>query len=68
MLAILIFTVASESAFTISIRILDVFRSSLTPKLVEALIYTQDYIRLALKLFLIEETIKELENLKRVIF
>ena len=46
-LAIPITTVASESAFSTSGRILDDFRSSLTPFMVEALVCTQDWMRRA---------------------
>ena len=44
LLVIPISTVASESAFSTSGRVLDAFRSSLTPKLIEALICVQDWI------------------------
>ncbi|GJY96786.1 zinc finger BED domain-containing protein RICESLEEPER 2-like protein [Tanacetum coccineum] len=44
-LAMPIFTVASESAFSTSGRVIDKFRSSLTPKTVEAFICTQDWLR-----------------------
>jgi hypothetical protein len=44
-LAIPISTVASESAFSTSGRILDDFRSSLTPMTLQALICTQDWLR-----------------------
>ena len=44
-LAIPILIVASESTFNTSGRVLDAFRSSLTPKLVEALICVQDWIK-----------------------
>ena len=44
-LAIPISTVASESAFSTSGRILDDFRSSLTPATLQSLICTQDWLR-----------------------
>nr|KAJ0197777.1 hypothetical protein LSAT_V11C700372050 [Lactuca sativa] len=43
--AIPVSTVASKSVFSTSGRVLDPFRSSLTPKIVESLICTQDWIR-----------------------
>lgn len=42
LMAILMSTVASKSAFSAGGRVLDRFRSSLTPRTVEALICTQD--------------------------
>ena len=42
MLCVPISTFASEFAFSTSGQVLDTFRSSLTPKIVEALICTQD--------------------------
>ncbi|GKV07140.1 hypothetical protein SLEP1_g18942 [Rubroshorea leprosula] len=44
-LANLVSTVASESAFSTSGRVLDDFRSSLTPKMAQALVFTQDWLR-----------------------
>jgi hypothetical protein len=44
-LAILLTSVASESAFSTEGRIIDHFWSSLAPKIVEALIYCQNWLR-----------------------
>lgn len=49
LLAIPVSTVASESVFSTSGRILDAFRSSLTPKIAESIICTQDWIRSSTK-------------------
>ncbi|XVF73973.1 hypothetical protein PTKIN_Ptkin13bG0023900 [Pterospermum kingtungense] len=43
-LAVSISTVAFESAFSTSGHVLDAYRSLLTPKLAQALIYTQDWL------------------------
>ncbi|KAK9174956.1 hypothetical protein WN944_026960 [Citrus x changshan-huyou] len=47
-LAIPVSTVASESAFSTGGRILDEYRSSMTPDMVEALILTQNWLRTSL--------------------
>lgn len=44
-LAIPVSTVASESAFSTSGRILDPFRSSLSPKMLEVLVCTQSWLK-----------------------
>ena len=61
-LAIPVSTVASESAFSTGGRILDQFRSSLTPKLVECLICTQDWLRASSVPIEVEERLDELEE------
>lgn len=60
-LAIPVSTVASESDFNVGGRILDSFRSSLTPKVVEALICGKDWIRAA-PLPSVEESADDVEK------
>jgi hypothetical protein len=62
-LAIPISTVASESAFSTSGRILDDFRTTLTPFMVEALVCTNDWVRRATPINVAENT-KELAKLE----
>ena len=67
-LAIPASTVASESAFSTGGRVLDAFRSSLTPRLVEALICSQNWLRSKSFPVDIEEKLEELEALEAGIF
>jgi len=60
-LAILVFTVASESAFSTDGRVLVSFRTSLTPKTVEALICAQDWLRTSHEPLIVEENLLDLE-------
>ncbi|KAA8523504.1 hypothetical protein F0562_009927 [Nyssa sinensis] len=66
-LAIPISTIASESAFSTGERILDQFHGSLTPKIVECLICTQDWLRASPLPIEVEERLEELEDLELVI-
>ena len=63
-LAIPISTVASESAFSTGGRILDDFRTLLTPKMAEALICAQDWLRISRTPLAIEESLLALEEME----
>ncbi|KAI5312320.1 hypothetical protein L3X38_041493 [Prunus dulcis] len=64
-LSIPVTSVASESAFSTAGRVLDPFRSSLTPNIVEALVCTQDWLRCSkLKCENVEEQLEELEEIE----
>lgn len=65
-LAVPISTVASESAFSTRGRVIDAFRSSLSPHLVEALICCQDWLRSRTSQphVSVEEDIVEMEKLE----
>ena len=62
-LAVPISTVASESTFSTGGRVLDSYRTSLSPKVVQALICTQDWIRKSHKSLTIEDETHENEEL-----
>ena len=57
LLVVPISTVASELTFSTGGRVLDCFRSSLTPRIMEALICTQDWMRMSNNLISVEEAI-----------
>ena len=64
-LAVPISTVASEFAFSTGGKVLDAFRSSLTPKIVEVLTCTKDWLRLGKQQCFVEEDINELHNFEK---
>ncbi|KAE8662947.1 Detected protein of unknown function [Hibiscus syriacus] len=57
-------TVASESAFNTSGRVLDGFRSSLTPTMVESLICTQDWLRRSKDPINLDEYVPEFQDME----
>ena len=63
-LAIPVSTVSSEAAFSTGGRVIDQFRSSLTPKLVECLFCMQDWLRATPLPFEVEENMAEMEELE----
>ncbi|KAL2926042.1 putative AC9 transposase [Bienertia sinuspersici] len=65
-LAIPLSTVVSESTFSTGGHTLDPFRSSLTPKMVRALICTQDWLRApkGVSIIDVEENLKDLEEIE----
>jgi hypothetical protein len=63
-LAIPVSTVASESAFSTGGRVLDCFRTALTPRMVEALVCTQDWLRASSSLIMVEDTLLEIETME----
>lgn len=63
-LAIPVSTVASESAFSTGGRVLDSYRTSLTPRMVEALVCTQDWIRSSHTPISLDDTFLEIEKME----
>ncbi|KAL0405082.1 UNVERIFIED_CONTAM: Retrovirus-related Pol polyprotein from transposon gypsy [Sesamum latifolium] len=64
-LAVLVLTFPSESAFNTGGRVLDAFRSALSPKIVQTLIYTQDCLRKDSRPISIKEDLSELEVVEK---
>ncbi|GFS46105.1 hypothetical protein Acr_00g0100220 [Actinidia rufa] len=65
-LAIPVSTVASKAAFSTGGRVVDQFRSSLSPKLVECLICMQDWLRATPLPFEVEEDMEQMQDLELV--
>uniref|UniRef100_A0A7N0V537 BED-type domain-containing protein n=1 Tax=Kalanchoe fedtschenkoi TaxID=63787 RepID=A0A7N0V537_KALFE len=63
-LAIPVSTVASESAFSTGGRVLDPFRSSLSPMMVQCLVCAQDWIRSSPSPINVEDSLNEVEELE----
>nr|KAJ0196442.1 hypothetical protein LSAT_V11C700369290 [Lactuca sativa] len=66
-LAIPVSTVASESTFSTSARMVDDFRSNLLPKTVEALIFTQGWLRASHVCFDLEKLLEDMEKFEEEI-
>ncbi|KAH0725071.1 hypothetical protein KY284_000936 [Solanum tuberosum] len=65
-LSIPVSTVASKSAFNTGGRILDSYQSSLSPKIVEALICTQQWIRSPSKEWKVQDYLEEVQKIEEV--
>ncbi|KAL3529963.1 hypothetical protein ACH5RR_009285 [Cinchona calisaya] len=63
-LAVPVSTVASETAFSTDGRILDSFRTSLTPKIVEAIMCARDWLRSPDSPVAVKEDLHLLENIE----
>ncbi|KAH1047326.1 hypothetical protein J1N35_038110 [Gossypium stocksii] len=63
-LAIPISIVSLESAFNTGGRVLDSFRSSLTPLMVEVLVCTQDWLRKSNDVINLEDYVDELQTME----
>ena len=64
-LVIPISTIASESAFSTGGRVFDPFRSSLSPKLTQALLCAQDWLRPSSLRINVEEDLQEIEQIEK---
>ena len=64
-MAIPVSTMASESVFSTGGHVLNVFRSSLTLKIVKALICAQDWLRRPNQTVSVEETLDDLESFEK---
>ncbi|KAK9283102.1 hypothetical protein L1049_011333 [Liquidambar formosana] len=65
-LAVLVSIVASESTFNTGGRMLDPFRSNLTPRMVVALICAQNWLRSSPNLVNLREAMDDVENYEEI--